>query len=250
VTLTLGKERWKIGLLAGLVLIAVYFLFFSNSDDKRARNRATAVQAVPVTPANPTPRATAAAGRSSNPAPPNITRAAARGNSRSSAGGAEFKPSLKPKRPEDVPDPMTVDPTLRLDVLAKVQRVNVEGGQRSLFDFSTPPPPKPTGPPEAKIHAKPSPLGAAAAPGSSSATSTPLTPAAPPIPLKFYGYQSPMRQGAKRAFFLSGDDIFVASEGDMIQKRYKVVRIGVNSVVMEDTQSKSQQTLPLEAQPG
>jgi hypothetical protein len=56
-------------------------------------------------------------------------------------------------------------------------------------------------------------------------------------------------QGNKRAFFAEGDDIFIATEGELVKKRYRIVRIGVNSVVVEDMQFKNQQTLPLEAQP-
>jgi hypothetical protein len=50
--------------------------------------------------------------------------------------------------------------------------------------------------------------------------------------------------------FLDGGDIVIAAEGDMIKKRFKIVRIGVNSAVVEDTELKSnnQQTLPLEAE--
>ena len=52
------------------------------------------------------------------------------------------------------------------------------------------------------------------------------------------------------AFFLDGDEISVAAEGDTVKKRYRVVRIGVNSVLMEDMESKRQQSLPLtEEQP-
>ena len=78
----------------------------------------------------------------------------------------------------------------------------------------------------------------------------PADPKAPPIPLKFYGFVNKSKVGDKRAFFLDGDDIVIAAEGDMIKKRYKIVRIGVNSAVVEDTQFKSnnQQTLPLEAE--
>ncbi len=49
---------------------------------------------------------------------------------------------------------------------------------------------------------------------------------------------------------MDGEDIVIAAEGDMIKKRYKIVRIGINSAVVEDTQFKSnnQQTLPLEAE--
>jgi hypothetical protein len=66
--------------------------------------------------------------------------------------------------------------------------------------------------------------------------------------LKFYGYISPSNQPNKRAFFMEGEDIHVVREGDVVKSRYKIVRIGVNSVVVEDMQFKSQQTLPLEEQ--
>ena len=70
--------------------------------------------------------------------------------------------------------------------------------------------------------------------------------AAPPILLKYYGYSSARGDNRKHAFFLDGDDILVAGEGEMVKKRYRVVRIGVNSVVMEDIQFKHEQTLPLQ----
>jgi hypothetical protein len=79
----------------------------------------------------------------------------------------------------------------------------------------------------------------------------PPKPPPPPIPFKFYGFIAPATGGlSRRAFFLEGEDIFVAGEGEMIKKRYKVVRIGVNSAVVEDTQHSHQQTLRLEEQPG
>jgi hypothetical protein len=72
-----------------------------------------------------------------------------------------------------------------------------------------------------------------------------LKPVAPPIPFKYYGYSNGRDSSRKRAFFLDGEDIIIASEGELIKKRYKLVKIGVNSVTMEDTQFSSQQTLPL-----
>ena len=42
-----------------------------------------------------------------------------------------------------------------------------------------------------------------------------------------------------------------SAKARLVKRRYKIVRIGVNSVVVEDTQFPgSQQTLPLEEQPG
>src|ERR1022692_1889198 len=66
----------------------------------------------------------------------------------------------------------------------------------------------------------------------------PPPPQAPPITLKYYGYSSARGDNRKHAFFLDGEDILVAAEGETVKKRYRVVRIGVNSVVMEDTQFK------------
>jgi hypothetical protein len=63
--------------------------------------------------------------------------------------------------------------------------------------------------------------------------------------LKYYGYTSPRVGGGKTAFFLDGEEILVAKEGDTLNRRYRLVRIGVSSVVMEDTESKRQQTIPL-----
>jgi hypothetical protein len=48
---------------------------------------------------------------------------------------------------------------------------------------------------------------------------------------------------------MENEDIYIASEGEMIKKRYKLVRIGVNSAVLEDTQYKNnQQTIKLEVE--
>ena len=76
-----------------------------------------------------------------------------------------------------------------------------------------------------------------------------VKPPPPPIPLKFYGYSSARTGGAKRVFFLEGEDIFVVNEGDLVKRRYKVIQIRLNSVVVEDTEHKHQQTLQLEEPP-
>ena len=73
----------------------------------------------------------------------------------------------------------------------------------------------------------------------------PPPPPPPPIPLKFYGLSGGLRSTVRRAFFLSGEDIVQAGENETIGNRYKVVRIGVNSAVVEDTVAKNQQTLPM-----
>ena len=134
-----------------------------------------------------------------------------------------------------------IDPTLKLDLLSKVRQVSVDGGSRSLFEFYVPPPPPPVVKP-APIVPKPIPPADAKPAGP---PKPPPPPPPPPIPLKFYGYSGAVRSNVRRAFFLDGEDIVQAGENETIRNRYKVLRIGVNSAVVEDTVSKNQQTLPL-----
>jgi hypothetical protein len=66
--------------------------------------------------------------------------------------------------------------------------------------------------------------------------------------LKFYGYANRQSGPARQAFFLDGEDIRIESENDVIRGRYKIIRIGINSAVVEDLQVHEQQTLPLVAE--
>jgi hypothetical protein len=225
-----GAEPKKIAILVGLGVIAGYF-YFSNSN-----SGGSSTPPAPASTAQPAagPRAGTRPGRAA-------VRVTQKGLNQTTR---EFKPSFK----FNGIDPSNIDPTLHLNLLTKLQDVKVEAGARSLFEigkepaaavqpgkepdkiavvnFVGPQPPAPPPPP-------------------------PPDPKAPPIPLKFYGFVNPSKAASdKRAFFLDGEDIVIAAEGDTVKKRYKIVRIGVNSAVVEDTQFKSnnQQTLPLEAE--
>jgi hypothetical protein len=233
--MTLGADRKKLYFLGALTLIGGYF-FYSNvlsgpSSPEPSRPSPAAARTRPA-PAIVPPVA----------APSSEAQAAPRRTATSSRSSEEFRPSMKPKRPEDRVDPMSIDPTLRLDLLAKVQAVNIEGGRRNLFQVGAPPlPPEPTV--TMKQDAQVAQMGPQLPPGPPPA---PPPPQAPPITLKYYGYSSARGDNRKHAFFLDGEDILVAAEGETVKKRYRVVRIGVNSVVMEDTQFKHEQTLPLQ----
>ena len=233
----LGAEPKKVAILAGLLVVAGYVFISNNMTDSGPdyTPRATV----------PEPAATPASTSGKPPARlPSGTSGPVRArNERSSL--LEFRPSLKPRRPEDRPDPMTIDPTLRLDLLEKLQEVKIDKVKRSLFDFSTAPLPEKEEPkisPE-KLKEMETKRKEAAA---KLAKAKPAKPPPPPINLKFYGFISPASSDDRRAFFLDGEDIFVVEEGDLIQKRYKVVKIGVNSAVVEDTDHDHKQTLRLE----
>ncbi|MCC6363877.1 MAG: hypothetical protein IT165_10155 [Bryobacterales bacterium] len=250
-TTKLGAEPKKLATLGVLALGAIYSFYtnvLSGPDIPQSAKSAPSARAVPGLPQPPSPAEQATQ-----------TRLEQRKMILGRQSVGEFRPTLKFGK-DDRPDPMKVDPTLRLDLIAKLQNVTVEGGLRSLFDMGTAPPPKPTGP-DPKIDIK---KGGAAAKGGKGgveiAGGTPSAPGAKPgdpskppppaIPLKFYGYSASKLPGAKKqAFFLEGEDIFVVHEGDLIKRRYKVVKIGLNSVTVEDTQYKHQQTFPLEEPP-
>jgi hypothetical protein len=168
---------------------------------------------------------------------------------RTSKGGAaansgDFRPTLKPKDGVDV---TRIDPTLRLELLSKVREVPMEGGSRNLFEFgqaAAPPPPK-----VAPIVVPPPAVTKVVAPPAPTKPAEATPPPAPPIPLKYYGIAGTIKEGPRRGLFLEGDpatgSIFIASENDTLKSRYKVIRFGVDSVVMEDITTHNQQPLPL-----
>ena len=155
----------------------------------------------------------------------------------------EWKPRLGVQNPDERPDPATVDPRLRMDLLAKVQTVEAGAPGRNLFTFGAAPAPvKATPPAPPVIHVTDAHPPATAPPGP---PQPPPAPTAPPMTFKYYGYKVSKSDGHKAAFLLDGDDILIAGENDTFKRRYRVVRIGISSITIEDTQFKSTQTLPL-----
>ena len=222
------NEPKKVVVLSVLGLVAAYLVYsnlFSNSPGApAARTPAPAADPSPAPTASPSPEPVRTFPRT----------AASRGRS------DEFHPVLHSKRPEDRIDPMRIDPTLRLDLLAKLEKVESPGTGRNVFQFGAAPAKvEPLKGPEPKVIPKP-PLETKNEP-----PKPPPPPPPAPITLRYYGFSSAPGNSTKTAFFLDGEDILVAKEGETVKRRYRVVRIGINSVVMEDTESKRQQTLPL-----
>jgi hypothetical protein len=244
----LGTEnRKKVWFLAALGLLAVYLLY-SNvfSSQNTAGPPAEPESARTSAPALPGPEGASGqdASRTEAPGPKGTPTDSNRNASR--GRNEEFHPVLHSKRPEDRLDPMTIDPILRLDLLAKVQGVELAGGSRNLFQYG-PPPVKAA---EALKGTEPKVVPQPVAPVLKTDDQPKAIAPPPPIGLKYYGFSTGRVNGKKTAFFLDGEEISVAAEGETVKKRYRVVRIGVNSVLVEDTESKRQQSLPLtEEQP-
>jgi hypothetical protein len=156
----------------------------------------------------------------------------------------DFRPSIKLPEGTDV---TKIDPRLKTELLAKLQKIPLEGGARSVFDWGQAPVPPP--PPVAKIDPRVlEETKKKADEALAYQKEHPVKPIPPPIPLKFYGYANRLSGPARQAFFLDGDDIQIKSENDVIRGRYKIIRIGINSATVEDLQSHDQQTLPLVAE--
>lgn len=122
----------------------------------------------------------------------------------------------------------TLDPTLRTDLLKTSEGAEYKGTGRNIFEAQAAPAPI-----ERKIEAK-----NIVPPG------PPPPPPPPPIPLKFYGFAN--KPGQPRSIFLAeGEDIFIGHEGDIVNRRYKIVHIGATSVEIEDVMNSNRQSIPL-----
>jgi len=125
----------------------------------------------------------------------------------------------------------SLDPTLRFDLLKVSEETKYEGAGRNIFRAFIEPPPRPIAPVVTNQPQIP--------------TGPPPVPPPPPIDLKFYGFAISKPGEAKRVFLLQGEDVFIAKEGDIVDRRYKVVHITPNSVEILDVLSNNRQSIPL-----
>ena len=142
------------------------------------------------------------------------------------------------KAAKKLPRAESLDPTLRLDLLAVTEKTAYEGTGRNIF----------------VSQAEDVKIPKVVAPGNTDTQKKeqaraqwvpPAIPNAPPIPLKFYGFASSPGE-PKKIFLKNGDDVFVAGEGEIVDRRYKVIRITNTSVEIQDVvNSGPPQNIPL-----
>ena len=125
----------------------------------------------------------------------------------------------------------SLDPTLRFDLLKVSEETKYEGAGRNIFRAFVEPPPRPIAP----VVTNQPPIQ----------TGPPPVPPPPPIDLKFYGFAISKPGEGKRVFLLNGEDVFIAKEGDIVDRRYKVVHISPNAVEILDVLSNNRQSIPL-----
>ncbi len=61
---------------------------------------------------------------------------------------------------------------------------------------------------------------------------------------KFFGFANEPGE-TKKVFLSQGEDIFIAGEGEIVDRRYRVLRISPNAVEMEDVINSNRQSIPL-----
>jgi hypothetical protein len=122
-----------------------------------------------------------------------------------------------------------LDPTLDLKLLSQSEEIKYAGNGRNIFIVGSMPIPKPKGNGTLDTQAIQGP---------------PPPPPPPPITLKFFGFAN--RPGeTKKVFLAEGEDVFIAAEGDIVNRRYRVLRISPNAVDVEDVINNNRQSLPL-----
>jgi len=135
--------------------------------------------------------------------------------------------ALAGRSPLDVKfEPLDVkEPQLRVDLITTLQKQIYTGSERNIFVGAPPPPPvNAPKPPTVRQHPN---------------LPTGPNPPAPPPPLdvsgiQLFGYEFNPASGERFGFFLNGDDVVVAAEGDTLLSRFRLLRIGDDSADVEE----------------
>jgi hypothetical protein len=116
------------------------------------------------------------------------------------------------------------EPQLRIDLLQKLSELEYTGTHRNIFLIAPPPPvvvapPKPSGPP------------------------LPPVPAPLQVPAEYFGYATQPHAGRRVAFLSSGEDVLLVAEGDTFLNRFRLVRIGPESLDVQEISTGRHATL-------
>ena len=130
----------------------------------------------------------------------------------------------------------SLDPSLRFDLLKISEDTKYAGSGRNIFRAQAEIPAV-----IASAVTDNKPKGPVVDPG------PPPPPPPPPINLKFVGFSSKPGE-LKKIFLTQNEDTFIAREGDIVDRRYKVVRISPMAVEIEDVLNNNRQSIPLTQQ--
>jgi len=130
-------------------------------------------------------------------------------------------------------------PDVHLEALQR-ERAKPGDVDRNLFRFESkpapPPAPGPVTPRPAEPVAPPMPTG------------PPPPPPIPPIPFKFIGILEVPGQSRRVAILSDPRGVYHGREGDIIEGRYRILKIGTESVEMAEVDGRGRQTIRLSGQ--
>jgi len=216
-----SEDRKKIAAVVGFVLIAaglIYFEYFYSD-----------------APATPAPDAAA-------------TAPAVSADNKTVAAGDAVPAEIAVKTVGTAAKPLgttsaALDPTLHMEAMLVTESLEYSGSGRNIFSASSAP-----------VVTIPNPITTARPKPGPAPVVVPCPPNCPPPPppsppppidLKFFGIVEASPNGPRQAFLLHEDSVFLASPGDVVLRRYRVVSIAAKSIQVEDMQYKYTQTLPL-----
>jgi hypothetical protein len=215
------KKTITAGVLGAGALIALYILYNSFFGG-------------PSTPP-PAPPVAAAPATSTTTSAPVAAKSSSTATTTGTNTGLGAAPGIEAKKMASTS--ASLDPTLDESAMLRTEGLVYAGTGRNIFSATYVPPvaevknvpsarPVPTGPP-------PPPPG------------PPPPPPPPPINLKFFGVYT-VGTGKRQAFLLSGEDVYLASMGDIVARKYKILTITATSIQVEDLTNNNTQTLPLQ----
>ncbi len=135
--------------------------------------------------------------------------------------------------------PLNVDePELRLDLLAKLQKLDYPAGSHRDIFSAVALPVEPTAAERARMeHQYPT-------------VQHPPPPPPVEVPAQFFGYASMRSSPHRLGFFLNGDEVLVVQEGSVFLGRFRLDKIGNDSADVEEVSSGRHATVPMVAPPG
>jgi hypothetical protein len=134
--------------------------------------------------------------------------------------------------------PLNVDePELRLDLLAKLQKLDYPAGaHRDIFTNVALPPQLTAEERRRQEHQYPT-------------VQHPPPPPPVEVPAQFFGYASMRSSPHRLAFFLNGDEVLVVQEGSVFLGRFRLDKIGNDSADVEEVSSGRHASVPMVAPP-
>jgi len=137
---------------------------------------------------------------------------------------------LEAYRPIDVENP-----ALHLDRIERLRKLEYKPTGRDIFSSQPPVEPK---------KAEPAPTLPPAGPQ--------LPPEPPPlaVPIKYYGFTDDARTKKRSGFYTNGEEVYIASEGELLQGKYRIISITPAATEVEEVSSGRHAKLTMENQGG